>query len=169
MAARSSAWVCGRPPSGIVGSNLTRGMEVCLLWVLCVVSTDHLVVVSYRSLRLADHSARGVLLSVVCLRVILNPRYGGSPGPLGPFTPWDGGRIVLLKLFSDRWPQIFPSRAECRSALVYAIGVQPFHGKGPNPLLWAGSRGARGRQQMIYLTAYTWGDPKKTGFSLKIY
>jgi len=30
----SKAWVCGRPPAGIVGSNSTRGMDVCLL---CVV------------------------------------------------------------------------------------------------------------------------------------
>ena len=35
-----------------------EGMDVCLLWVLCVVR--------YRSLRRADHSSRGVLLTVVC-------------------------------------------------------------------------------------------------------
>jgi len=27
----------GRSPAEIVGSNPTRGMDVCLLWVLCVV------------------------------------------------------------------------------------------------------------------------------------
>jgi len=37
VAARSKAWVCGRLLAGIVGSNPTRGMYVCLLWVLCVV------------------------------------------------------------------------------------------------------------------------------------
>ena len=81
---------------------------------------------------------------------------------MAPFTPWEGGRIVLLKLFSDRWPQILPSRAEYRSALVYAIGVQPFYGKGPNPLLWAGSRAARGRQHgtpngLCYLVTFMVG------------
>jgi len=34
VAMRSKAWVCGRPSAGIVGSNSTRGMDVCLL---CVV------------------------------------------------------------------------------------------------------------------------------------
>jgi len=31
MAARSNVWVCGRPPAGIAGSNLTGIMDVCLL------------------------------------------------------------------------------------------------------------------------------------------
>jgi hypothetical protein len=31
VAARSKAWVCGRLLAGIVGSNLARGMDVCLL------------------------------------------------------------------------------------------------------------------------------------------
>ena len=35
VAARSKAWVYGRPPAEIVGSNPTGGMEFCLLWVLC--------------------------------------------------------------------------------------------------------------------------------------
>jgi hypothetical protein len=50
---RSKAWVCGRSPAEIVGSNLTGGVDVCLLWVLCVVR--------WRSLRRADQSSRGVL------------------------------------------------------------------------------------------------------------
>jgi hypothetical protein len=29
--------VCDRPLTGIVGSNPAGGMDVCLLWVLCVV------------------------------------------------------------------------------------------------------------------------------------
>ena len=40
-AARSKAWVCGRPFSGIAGSNLVEGMDVCLLWVLCVGLITH--------------------------------------------------------------------------------------------------------------------------------
>jgi len=41
----------------VVGSNPTGGMDVCLLWVLCVVR--------WRSLRRADHSSRVVLPTVV--------------------------------------------------------------------------------------------------------
>jgi hypothetical protein len=37
VAALSKAWVCGRLLTGIVGSNPAGGMDVCLLWVLCVV------------------------------------------------------------------------------------------------------------------------------------
>jgi hypothetical protein len=36
VAVRSKAWVYGRSFTGIVGSNPTYGMDVCLLWVLCV-------------------------------------------------------------------------------------------------------------------------------------
>jgi hypothetical protein len=61
VAARSKAWVCGRSLAGIAGSNRAGGMDVCLLWVLCVVR--------YWSPRRADHSSRGVLPSVVCLTV----------------------------------------------------------------------------------------------------
>ena len=42
------------------------GLDVSHLWVLCVVR--------YRSLQWADHSSKGVLPSVVCLSVIMNPR-----------------------------------------------------------------------------------------------
>jgi len=31
VAARSKAWVCGRSPAEIVGSNTAGGMDVCLL------------------------------------------------------------------------------------------------------------------------------------------
>ena len=34
---RSKALVCSHSPVEIVGSNPTGGMDVCLLWVLCVV------------------------------------------------------------------------------------------------------------------------------------
>ena len=57
VAARSKASVCGRSLVGAVGSNPAGGMDVCRLWVLCVVR--------YRSLRWADHSSRGVLPTVV--------------------------------------------------------------------------------------------------------
>jgi hypothetical protein len=53
---------CGRSPAEIVVSSPTGGMDVCLLWVLCVVRQ--------RSLRRADHSSRGVLPTVMCLSVL---------------------------------------------------------------------------------------------------
>jgi len=64
---RSKAWVCGRSVAGIVGLNLGGGMEPCLLCLLCVVR--------YRSLYRADQSSTGVLQSVVCLNVVVKPRY----------------------------------------------------------------------------------------------
>jgi hypothetical protein len=50
--------VCGRSLPGIAGSNPAGFMDVCLLWVLCVVRL---------SLRQTDHSSRGVIPSMVCL------------------------------------------------------------------------------------------------------
>ena len=57
VAARSKTRVCGRSPADFVGSNPTGGMDVCLLWMLFAVRKS--------SLRRADHSARGVLPTVV--------------------------------------------------------------------------------------------------------
>jgi len=37
VSAPSKVWVCGCSPPEIVGSNPSGGMDVCLLWVLCVV------------------------------------------------------------------------------------------------------------------------------------
>jgi hypothetical protein len=47
--------------------------------------------------RRADHSSRGVLPSVVCLSVIVKPRSGGGPGPLGAVAPLE--REFLLGTF----------------------------------------------------------------------
>jgi hypothetical protein len=44
-------------------------------------------VVRWRSLSWADHWYREVLPSVVCLRVIVNPRKWGGPGPPGAVAP----------------------------------------------------------------------------------
>jgi hypothetical protein len=51
MATRSKACVCFRWLAVFPGSNPTRGVDVSLLWVLCVVRL--------RSVRRADHSSRG--------------------------------------------------------------------------------------------------------------
>ena len=37
LAARSKTWVCGRSLAGTPGLNPAGDMDVCLLWVLCVV------------------------------------------------------------------------------------------------------------------------------------
>ena len=58
LAARSKALVRGRSFAGIPVSNPAAGMDVYLLWVLCLVM--------YRSQR-ADHPSRGVLATVVDL------------------------------------------------------------------------------------------------------
>ena len=55
-------------------------MDVFLLCMLCVVR--------YRSLRLADHSSRGILPTVVRRCVwSRKPREWGGPGPLGTVAP----------------------------------------------------------------------------------
>jgi len=59
-AAWNKAWVYGHSLAGIEGSNPAGGMDVCLLWVLSVVT--------WRVLQWTDHSFKGVLPSVVCLR-----------------------------------------------------------------------------------------------------
>ena len=38
LAARSKAYICGRSPAEIVGSNATGGMDVFMLWMLCMLS-----------------------------------------------------------------------------------------------------------------------------------
>ena len=38
VAARSKLWVCRCSLFGIEGSNTAEGMDVCLLWIMCVVS-----------------------------------------------------------------------------------------------------------------------------------
>jgi hypothetical protein len=61
VATRAKGWVCGRSIAGIEGSNPAGGMDVCLLWVLCVVRQ--------RSVRRADHSS-GVVLPTVASRFV---------------------------------------------------------------------------------------------------
>jgi hypothetical protein len=75
VAARYEAWICGRSPAEIAGSNPAGGMDVFLLWVLCVVR--------WRSLRRADLSSRGGEWSVVCLSVILKVSIMRRPWPTG--------------------------------------------------------------------------------------
>ena len=65
-------------------------MEVCLLWVLCVVKQ--------RSLRRADHQFREVLPSGVCLCMIAKIRQGG-PGPLSSHAIQKKNQEVYEKLF----------------------------------------------------------------------
>ena len=66
VAARSKAWVCGRSLARIVGSSPSGCVAVCLLLSVVCCQVEYL--------RRADHSSRGVLLSVLCLSVITNLR-----------------------------------------------------------------------------------------------
>ena len=76
----SKVWICGRSLVGIAGSNPAGGMVVFLLCVLYVAGQ--------RLVRRTDHSSRGDQPSVVCLSVILKPRWWGGSGPLGAVEPW---------------------------------------------------------------------------------
>ena len=75
--------------AGIACLNLASSMDVCHLWVLCFVKQG--------SLRQADHSSSGVLLSVVCLSVIVKPRQWRSPGPLRAAKPWQKKSLLHYK------------------------------------------------------------------------
>ena len=73
VAARYKAWVCGCWLAGFTGSNPAGegATDVCLLWVLCLMSVR------------ADHLSGGVLPSVACVSVISKCRQWGGPGHLG--------------------------------------------------------------------------------------
>ena len=62
VAARSKAWVCGRPPAEIVGSNPTGGMDVCREY--CVLSgrglCDELITRPEESYRLCEEAVARV-------------------------------------------------------------------------------------------------------------
>jgi hypothetical protein len=66
--------VCVHSIAETAGSNNAAAMDVCLLWVLCVVRQ--------RFLRRADHFPSGILSNVVCLSVIEEPDRGNLC-PLG--------------------------------------------------------------------------------------
>jgi hypothetical protein len=59
---RSQAWVCGRALAGIVGSNPTGGMDVCLVQCLCCQVE---VPATGRSLVQRSPTDCGVCLSVI--------------------------------------------------------------------------------------------------------
>jgi hypothetical protein len=63
VAARSKAWVCGGALTGIVGSNHSGGIDVCLLY--SVVCCQVEVSASGRSLVQRSPTDCGVCLSVI--------------------------------------------------------------------------------------------------------
>ena len=81
VTARSKEWVCGRSLAGIVGSNSAGGGLMFVRCEYCVLSGRGLCVG-------LNHSSRGVLPSVVCLSVTVNPRQREDPGPLEAVAPW---------------------------------------------------------------------------------
>ena len=82
VAVQSKASVCSRSLAEIACSNPTGGMDVCLLWMLCVVR--------YRSLFRADHSSRGVIPTVLRHLCDLDISWMRRPWPTG-----GGGRGLL--------------------------------------------------------------------------
>jgi len=80
VAAGSKAWDCGRWLFGIAGSNHAERIDICLLWVLCVVRQ--------RSLRRADHSSKGVLPSDMCLQCDFETSTMKRPSPTKVVEPW---------------------------------------------------------------------------------
>jgi hypothetical protein len=80
----------GRSLAGIVGSNPAGGMDVCLLWVLCVVR--------WRSLRRADHSSRGILLTVLRRYVwFKNLKNEETKASIGRQRHRGGGNYLLIE------------------------------------------------------------------------
>ena len=98
VAAPSKTWVCGRSFAWIAGSNPAEGMDFCLLWVFYFARL--------RSLRRADHSSRGVLLTVVHRSVIVNPTQWGSRIPSGAAALWDKTRYKVILFLSTSWTHI---------------------------------------------------------------
>jgi hypothetical protein len=77
--AQSKVWVCGRSLAGIVGSNPTGCMDVCLLWILCVV----LVVVSASGFSLVQRNPTEFGVSECDREASIMRR----PWPTGAFSP----------------------------------------------------------------------------------
>jgi len=88
VAARSKAWVFGHSLSGFVGYNPAGGMNVCSLWLLCVIRQ--------RALCRADHSSREILSIIVTVTV--KCRQSGGPGPLGALELWEKSKIFTSVL-----------------------------------------------------------------------
>jgi hypothetical protein len=82
MNARYKAWVCGRSLDRTEGSNPAEDMDVCFLWVLCVV---RLIDLCDGTITRPEDSYR-----VWCfeLSVIVKLRQWGGPGPLGAVASW---------------------------------------------------------------------------------
>ena len=74
MASPYKSRVCGRSRAGIAGLNHAGSLDVCHLWLLCLVRL--------RSVRQLDHSSRGILPIVAYLSVIGKPGQREGPGPL---------------------------------------------------------------------------------------
>jgi hypothetical protein len=54
------------------------------------------------TLRRADRSSRGVLSSVVCLSVTVNPQEWGGPGPLATIETWGKKFLRLCRHMTER-------------------------------------------------------------------
>jgi len=74
------------------------------------------VVCCQKSLYREDHSSRGFLPSVVCLSVIVKPRWWRGQGPPGVVTPWEKNISFLFVYFIFLFPVVLQPK----------LGLGPF-------------------------------------------
>jgi len=84
---QSKAWVCGRSLARIVGLNPTRGTDVCLLRVLCVVR--------WRFLCRAGHYSR--VLPSVLRRNECDNESSITRWPWATVEPWGGKKSLYFR------------------------------------------------------------------------
>ena len=102
LAALSKARVCGRPLVGIMGSSSAVGIDVCLLWVWCVVTRRSLASgrsIVQRSLTECRVSEGDIEASTV-----------RRSCPLGAVAPWGGGEMLFHK--SPSWNRVCKKRGK---------------------------------------------------------
>jgi len=83
VTARSKAFVCGCLRAGISGSSPAGGMDV---FFMC----------SWKSLRRADQSSRGVIPSVRCPMSLIVENQRGDLGPVEALEPWERYSNIAL-------------------------------------------------------------------------
>ena len=109
VAEQSKVRVCGRLLAGIAGSNPAGGLDVCLLWVLCVAM--------YRSLRQGDQR------NVVCLSVISKLQQWGGLCPLG-MSCHEKIKGQLRNKLWNKWHTNFQNQVKKSDGIGVVMGSQ---------------------------------------------
>ena len=99
LAARAKSQVCGRSPAEIVGSNPTGGMEVCLLWVLCVVQVE-VSATSWSLVQRSPADCGGSLWS----RKLMNVETMAHTGVVAPNKKQQPALCVCMSRILDTYP-----------------------------------------------------------------